>query len=75
MNGFFTLHMNKGNISTNYEGAMQYGHYKTGIFTSFFQNGTIQMLGQYKDNWKIGFWTINEEDEMKQRIKNSYSYL
>ena len=57
MNGFFTICTINNDITQIYKGTMKNGNYENGTVSRYFENGIIQMIGQYQDNWKIGFWT------------------
>lgn len=57
MNGFFTICIVNKEWKEIYKGTMKNGHYENGAISRFYTDGTIQMTGQYQDNWKIGFWT------------------
>ena len=57
MNGFFTICIVNKEWKEIYKGTMKNGHYENGAISRSYADGTIQMTGQYQDNWKIGFWT------------------
>ena len=57
MSGFFTICIENKEWKEIYKGTMKNGHYENGAISRFYTDGTIQMTGQYQDNWKIGFWT------------------
>ena len=57
MNGFFTICIVNKEWKEIYKGTMKNGHYENGAISRSYTDGTIQMTGQYQDNWKIGFWT------------------
>ena len=57
MNGFFTICIVNKEWKEIYKGTMKNGHYENGAISRSYMDGTIQMTGQYQDNWKIGFWT------------------
>jgi len=57
MNGFFTICIVNKEWKEIYKGTMKNGHYESGAISRSYTDGTIQMTGQYQDNWKIGFWT------------------
>lgn len=57
MNGFFTICIVNKEWKEIYKGTMKNGHYENGAVFRSYTDGTIQMTGQYQENWKIGFWT------------------
>ena len=57
MNGFFTICIVNKEWKEVYKGTMKNGHYENGAISRSYTDGTIQMTGQYQDNWKIGYWT------------------
>lgn len=57
MNGFFTICIVNKEWKEIYKGTMKNGHYENGAISRSYTDGTIQMTGQYQDNWKIGYWT------------------
>ena len=57
MSGFFTICIVNKEWKEIYKGTMKNGHYENGAISRSYTDGTIQMTGQYQENWKIGFWT------------------
>lgn len=57
MNGYFTIQTKNYDMSNLYQGTLINGQLETGTYTSFYSADQIYIMGQYQNNWKIGFWT------------------
>lgn len=57
MNGFYTLRTIDDQLINEFKGTLENGLYQDGTFILYFNNGAIQLTGQYKNNWKYGYWT------------------
>lgn len=57
MNGFYTIKTHQDQMISEFKGTLKNGLYLDGNFTRSFNNGAIQLTGQYANNCKIGYWS------------------